>query len=139
MPFLRHQVLPIFLATAWISVSEFVRNEFIAKAYWTEHYASLGLTFPDAPVNGAVWGLWSLLFAIAIYLLSRRYSLTETTLMAWFTGFVLMWVATGNLGVLPLRLLWLAVPLSLLEAFLAAWIVHRLAPQHAQRVTGKHA
>jgi len=44
----------------------------------------------------------------------------QTTLLSWFVGFVLMWVVVGNLGVLPGGLLYVAVPLSLVEAFLAA-------------------
>lgn len=86
------------------------------------------MTFPSEPINGAVWGLWSLLFAGAIFFLSHRLSLLETTLLAWFTGFVLMWVATWNLGVLPLGLLIFAIPLSLLEAYVAAWLIKKIPP-----------
>lgn len=120
-------VLPIVVATLWISVSEFVRNELLLKSYWTNHYESLGMVFPSEPVNGALWGLWSLLFAIAIYVLATRFTLVQTALLAWFVGFVLMWVVIGNLGVLPLELLYFAVPLSLLEAFVASWIIKKLA------------
>lgn len=122
----RTTVLPIFLAALWISVSEFARNELLVKSYWVAHYEQLGLTFPSEPINGAVWGLWSLLFAVAIYVMAQRFSLLQTTLLAWFVGFVLMWVVVGNLGVLPYGLLYAAVPLSLFEAFLAALIIHRL-------------
>jgi hypothetical protein len=132
MKFLRQTILPIFLSTIWISISEFARNELFFKSYWIDHYQSLGILFPSGPVNGAVWGLWSLLFAIAIYVMSRRFSLWETTLLAWFVGFVLMWVVVWNLNVLPVRLLSVAVPLSLLEAFLASWIIFKLSPpEHA--------
>jgi hypothetical protein len=48
--------LPVLLATIWISISEFVRNEFLLKAYWTDHYESMGLVFPSEPINGAVLG-----------------------------------------------------------------------------------
>ena len=61
MKLLRSKILPLMLATIWISISEFVRNEFIVKSFWTNHYQTLGLTFPSEPVNGAVWGIWSLL------------------------------------------------------------------------------
>jgi hypothetical protein len=115
-------ILPIFLATIWISISEFVRNEYIVKSYWTEHYKSLGLIFPSEPINGAIWGLWSLLFAIAIFIISRKFSLLHTTLLSWFVGFVLMWVVIGNMGVLPKGILLVTMPLSLLEAFLASFI-----------------
>lgn len=128
MTFFRNTILPILAATVWISVSEFVRNQLLLEAYWVEHYQGLGLVFPADPVNGAVWGLWSLLFAIAVFIMSRRFSLLETTLLAWFVGFVLMWVVLWNMDVLPVGILLFAVPLSLLEAFVAALIVDKLAP-----------
>lgn len=127
MQFLKKTGLPILSATIWISLSEFLRNELLAKSYWVRHYESLGLVFPSALINGAIWGLWSLLFAIAIYVISQRFSLLQTTLLAWFVGFVLMWVVIWNLNVLPPGLLVIAVPLSLLEAFVAAWIIEKLS------------
>lgn len=123
MATLKKTVLPIFLATVWISTSEFVRNELIVKSYWTGHYKSLGLIFPSEPINGAVWGLWSLLFAVAIFIISKKFSLLHTTLLSWFVGFVLMCVVIGNMGVLPNGILLVAIPLSLLEAFLASYII----------------
>jgi len=124
-------VLPILLSTIWISVSEFVRNELLFKSYWTDHYASLGLVFPSELKNGLIWGLWSLLFAIAIFIISRRFSLWQTTFLSWLVGFVLMWVVIWNLNVLPPGLLYVALPLSLIEAFVAAWIIERLSQRVA--------
>jgi hypothetical protein len=126
MKLLRKVFIPILLATFWISISEFVRNQYLVKSYWTSHYQSLGLVFPSEPVNGAVWGLWSLLFAVSVYILSRKFSLVQTTLISWFMGFVLMWVVLWNLSVLPVGLLIYAVPLSLFESFVAAFIVFKL-------------
>jgi hypothetical protein len=42
---LKNTILPILLATVWISISEFVRNEFLLKSYWTDHYESMGWFF----------------------------------------------------------------------------------------------
>lgn len=124
----KRTILPILLATIWISLSEFVRNELLLKSYWTEHYEGLGLVFPSEPINGAIWGVWSLLFAIAIYIISRKFSFGQATLLSWFVAFVLMWVVVGNMGVFPYRILYAAVPLSLLEAFLATVIIVKLSP-----------
>jgi Na+-transporting NADH:ubiquinone oxidoreductase subunit NqrE len=123
----KNTFLPIALATLWVSLSEFFRNEILLKSYWTDHYQKLGLVFPSQPVNGAVWGLWSLLFAITVFVLAKKYSLWHTTLLSWFVGFVMMWVVIGNLNVLPQGLLYAAVPLSLLEAFLATLIIKKLS------------
>lgn len=127
MKILKTIILPVLLATIWISISEFVRNQLLFISYWVDHYQGLGLTFPSEPVNGAVWGIWSLLFAMVIFILSRKFNLWQTTLLSWFVGFVLMWVVIGNLGVLPYGLLVFAVPLSLLEAFVAALIIKKLS------------
>lgn len=124
---MKKAIVPVLLAAVWISISEFVRNEFVLKSYWIEHYQKLGLTFPSEPANGAVWGVWSLCFAIAIYLIAKKFSLIETTFLAWWVGFVLMWLVIGNLNVLPYGILPVAVPLSVLEAFLASYIVHRFS------------
>jgi hypothetical protein len=125
MRLIKKTLLPILLATVWISLSEFVRNEFIVKSFWTNHYQSLGLTFPSNPINGAVWGIWSLLFAVAIFVIAEKFSTVQTAFLSWFVAFVMMWVVIGNLGVLPYGLLWYGVPLSMLESVVATVIVKK--------------
>jgi hypothetical protein len=120
---LRKTILPVLLATIWISISEFVRNEFLLKSFWVNHYRDLGMIFPSAPVNGAVWGLWSLLFAITIFIINKKFNLLQTTFLSWFAAFVMMWVTIGNLGVLPFGILVYAVPLSFIESLIASWII----------------
>lgn len=134
MNIFKNSVLPVILATIWISSSEFIRNEIIAKTYWINHYEKLGILFPSEPINGAIWGIWSLFLAIVIFIILKRFTFTQTVLLSWFTGFVMMWVVIGNLGVLPYGLLIFAVPLSLLEVFLAALIIKKL---QGKKETGK--
>lgn len=126
MAIFKKTILPILLATIWISISEFVRNEFLLKSYWTEHYQNMGVVFPSEAINGAIWGLWSLFFAVAIFIISQKFNLWQTTLLSWFVGFVLMWTVVGNMAVLPFRILYFAVPLSILETFLATLIIQKL-------------
>lgn len=38
-----------------------------------------------------------------------------------------MWVVIGNMGVLPSGLLYFAVPLSLLEAFVATFVIKKIS------------
>lgn len=126
---IKKTVLPILIATIWISISEFFRNSILLHNFWTEHYETLGLTFPEQPINGAVWGIWSLCFAIANYIFSKKYTLLQTAILSWFIGFVFMWLVVGNLGVLPFGILLFAIPLSLLEAFVATYIIFKLTLQ----------
>jgi hypothetical protein len=125
-------ILPVILATVWISLSEFLRNEVLFRDLWITHYDSLGLVFPADPINGAIWGLWSFLFAGVIYILSWRFNLWETTFLSWFVAFIMMWVVIGNLDVLPFALLPYAIPLSWMEAFLAAWIIRKFIPKNTK-------
>ena len=127
MPFIKKIVLPILVATLWISLSEFVRNEWLLQSYWFNHYNNMGLQFPAEPLNGAIWGLWSICLAIGIYLIAKKFSLWATTVIAWLMAFVLMWLVTGNLGVLPFPILLFAVPLSILEVLLAVLIIKKLS------------
>ena len=121
-------IIAVVLTGIWVNASEFLRNEVLLKSYWVNHYQSLGMTFPSEPKNGMIWVAWGFLFAIAIYFISRKFSLIQTTLISWFMAFVLMWIVTWNLNVLPSAILVYAVPLSLLEAFVGAYICRKLSP-----------
>jgi hypothetical protein len=131
MKLVKGAILPILLATIWISLSEFIRNEFLVKSFWIRHYQELGLIFPSKPVNGALWGVWSLLFAIAVFILAKKFTLLQTTFLSWFMAFVMMWAAIGNLGVLPYGLLVYAIPLSILEALVATFIIRAFSAKQA--------
>ena len=124
---MKNNLISLLLATVWISLSEFIRNEFLLKSYWIEHYQKLGLIFPSEPINGAIWGIWSLCFAVSIFIISRKFNLIQTTILAWFVGFIFMWLVIGNLGVLPFGILFLAIPLSLLETVIAVYILKKFS------------
>jgi hypothetical protein len=122
---LKRTILPILLAAIWISISEFIRNSYLLQEFWINHYKNLGLIFPEAPVNGAIWGIWSICFAILLYIISCRFTLKQTAVISWSFGFLLMWLVIGNMGTLPLGILIAAVPLSILESIVAAYIIVR--------------
>lgn len=127
MTHVKHTLLPIFLAMSWISISEFIRNQFLFIDLWTDHYKRLGLEFPVQPINGAVWGIWASAFAVFIFMIAKKYSLLQTTMLSWLAGFVFMWLVIGNLGVLPFGILVYAIPLSVLEVYVAVWITKKLS------------
>ena len=87
MPTIKKSIFAILIATIWISISEFVRNTFILHKYWVNHYNELGLIFPEEPINGAVWGIWSLLFAVFLFIISKKQTLWETVFLGWISGF----------------------------------------------------
>mgnify|MGYP006284466397 CR=1 FL=1 len=119
-------VMAILLSGIWINLSEFLRNEIFFKHHWLDKYAELDLTFPSAAVNNALWGAWGFVLAGCITYLARRLTLLETTILAWALAFLLMWVVIGNLNVLPIGLLPVAVPWSMAEIVLAVWIAKKI-------------
>jgi hypothetical protein len=121
-------IIAIILTGVWVNASEFFRNEFLLKKDWVDYYKSLGMAFPSETINGMVWMAWGFLFAAAIYLISRKFSLLQTTLISWLMGFVLMWLVIWNLNVLPTAILLYAVPLSLLEVFIGSYICKKISP-----------
>lgn len=121
-------IVAILLTGVWVNASEFFRNNVLLKNYWVAHYKLLGMTFPSAPRNGMMWMVWGFLYALAIYSISRKFSLLQTTLISWLVGFVLMWIVIWNLNVLPVVILPYAVPLSLVEAFVGSYLCKKIAP-----------
>ena len=123
---MRKSTLAIFFSGLWITVSEFLRNEILFKNYWIEHYEFLGLEFQTRPLNGILWLVWSFILAYLIFQLLQKFSFKQSVLLAWLGAFVLMWITIYNLQVMPTALLIFAIPLSLLEAYLAAAIIKKI-------------
>ncbi len=122
----KYSVLAIFAATLWISFSEYLRNEILLKPIWVNHFDHLGLIFPDKPINGATWGIWSFCFAIIIYFINTKFSFFQSVILSWFAGFILMWISLWNLKVFPICILIFAVPLSLIEVAVANFIIVKI-------------
>jgi hypothetical protein len=112
-------IIAVILTGIWVNASEFFRNEVLLKRYWVDHYKSLGMTFSSETLNGIVWVVWGFL--------SGKFNLLQTTMVSWFVAFVLMWLVTWNLNVLPVAILSYAVPLSLLESFIGSYICTKIS------------
>ncbi|MFN4100717.1 MAG: hypothetical protein ACK4GT_13155 [Pararhodobacter sp.] len=134
---MKHPVMPFLAAAVWIIISEILRNEVLLRSYWERHYAGLGLEYPDAALSGLTWVLWSVCLTGLLWVILRRFKLFEGVGVAWFAGFPMMWVVTGNLGVLPFALLLYSVPLSLLETLVAALILTYWPVQGRAQTAGR--
>lgn len=119
-------IVAVTVAAFWIVLSEFFRNEWLLKHFWTDHYREMGLVFPATLVNRAMWGVWSILFALTVFFIAKKFTLWQTVFLSWLPSFVMMWVVIGNLDVLPHGFLKYVIPLSLLETAGATWIVKKM-------------
>jgi hypothetical protein len=73
-----------------------------------------------------MWVVWGFVFSACPVALRQKLSYMETRLVGWVMGFVLMWIVIGNLQVLPLRILPLAVPWSMVEVGLAVFLAQKI-------------
>jgi len=127
MGYLKRTILPTLLTGIWLNISGTIRWIYLIEPYWLEKYNYLKIEFPTEPINNIVWMIWGFMFAMAIFILSKKFNLFQTTLLSWFMVYIMMWVIVWNVGVLPTGMLWINIPLSLVDAFVAALICNRLA------------
>lgn len=124
---MRLRYISIFITGLWITVSEFFRNELLFKHLWIDHYHSIGLEFTTSPINGILWTVWSFLFAWLLSQWLEKFSTNQTFFYSWLSVFVMMWITAYNLQVFPISLLLTAMPLSLLEVWVALALLNQFS------------
>ena len=126
MLILRKTIIPVLITGFWINISESVRWILLIEPYWIEKYQELNVTFPNETINMIAWMIWGFFYGTTIFILSRKFNLFQTTLISWFVAFAMMWVVVWNVGVLPTGMLWINIPLSLIETLIGALICIKL-------------
>ncbi len=116
----------ILLVAVWINISETMRWMLYSKSKFEALYQSKGLTLPDGPINMILWVIWGVIIASFTFVLAKKFSLMHATLLSWLAVFVTTWIVLWNCDILPLDMLWVVVPLSLFEIFVAALIAVKL-------------
>lgn len=116
----------ILWVAIWINLSGTVRWMLFAKPRFDALYRGRGMEFPNALANNILWVLWGVLAAVLFVFLSRKFSLLPTFALSWLAAFAMHWIVLWNAAALPLGLLWIAVPWSLVEVFIAALIAKKL-------------
>lgn len=83
----------------------------------------------------SIWGLWdTLLTAVLVFVFwlyaksfgNNTRSIVFSGVLVWASIFIIFWVAMANMGLSKWKLLWITLPLSLLEMLIGAWIASRL-------------
>jgi len=126
MTYFKKTILPIFLIGVWINISMTIAWLLILESYWVDKYQSLNLIFPSGLTINIMWMIWGFMFAIIIFILSKKYSLLQTTLLSWFVTFVVPWNMIWTMGVLPTGMLLFNIPNTLFMTFIGAVISKKL-------------
>ena len=126
MKYFKKTILPILLIGIWINISITIGWMLILESYWVEKYQSLNLVFPTGLTNNITWMIWGFMLATVIFILSKKFTVLQTTILSWFVAFVMMWVTVWNIGVLPTGMLLFNIPNTLFITFIGAVISKKL-------------
>jgi hypothetical protein len=112
----------ILLVSLWINIFETLRWMLFAKPDIDMHFKAVNLVLPNEPINNILWLIWGIIIAVMIFIISKKFKVFQTTFIVWITVYVMHWIALWNMAVLPINILWLAVPLTFINIFVGALI-----------------
>lgn len=128
---LKQFVIITLLVSIWIHISEVFR-------YFVLVMPRMKTFFQDqsgiADMNMgifSIWGLWDTLLTVILvfvfWLYARSFGNTAKSvwvsgIFVWMAVFVIFWVATANMGMSEWSILFITLPLSLLEMLVGAWM-----------------
>lgn len=115
----------ILLVSLWINISETLRWMIFAKPDIDNHFKAANLVLPNEAINNILWLIWGIIIAVMIFVISKKYKVLQTTFIVWIIVYVTHWIALWNFSVLPINVLWLAVPLTFINVFVGALICSR--------------
>ena len=132
---IKHTVIIVLLVSLWVHVSEVFRYFIFETPYLRAFLQPLPDIAPMSLGIFSVWGGWDTLLTFDIVLLfwlyAQKYgnnqrSVIVSALLAWLTFPLLFWWALPTMGMAPLSLLLLTLPLNLVECMVATWIASAL-------------
>ena len=115
----------ILLVSLWINIFETLRWMLFAKPSIDIHFKAANLVLPNEPVNNLLWIIWGIIIAVMIFIISKKFKILQTTFIVWITVYIMHWIALWNMAVLPINILWLAVPLTFINVFVGALICNK--------------
>lgn len=115
-------IWPILLVSLWVNIFETLRWISFAKPEIDMHFKAANLLLPNEPINNILWLVWGILIAVIIFIISKKFKVLQTTFVVWIIVYVTHWIALWNFSVLPINVLWLAVPLTFINVFVGALI-----------------
>lgn len=125
-------VVITLIATVWVQISETLRYLLLVVPIMKSNAAPIPETTTVILVIWFCWGL--LLTALTVFLFwmfAQIFGHTTGTIfcsatVSWGFFFVLYWVGTANMGLADWSILWVVLPLSWFELFIATYIASKL-------------
>jgi hypothetical protein len=86
------------------------------------YFKEANLVLPNEPINNILWMVWGIIIAVMIFIISNKFKVLQTTFIVWIAVYVMHWIALWNMAVLPINILWLAVPLTFINVLIGVLI-----------------
>ncbi len=118
----KKSIWQILIVSLWINIFETLRWLLFAKPDIDMHFRTANLVLPNEPLNNILWLIWGIIIAVMIFIISKKYKALQTTFIVWITVYVMHWIALWNMAVLPINILWLAVPLTFINVLIGVLI-----------------
>ena len=115
----------ILIVSLWVNIYETLRWILFAKPDIDMHFKAANLVLPNEPINNFLWLIWGIIIAAIIFIISKKFKVLQTTFIVWIIVYVTHWIALWNMAVLPLNVLWLAVPLTFINVLVGSLICSR--------------
>jgi len=115
-------IWPVVILSIWINVAETIRWMVFAKPYFVSHYQKMNIEPPGGPLYLIIWIVWGVLLAILIYIISRKFSWIETTIMVWLSVFSGMWIMLFNQSLVTFPVLLTLAAFCFIEILIAVLI-----------------
>ena len=123
------------IVSIWINISEVFRYfVFVMPSVKSFLHNQAGIAPMDLGIF-SIWGFWdTLLTAILVFIFwlyarsfgNNNRAVLVAGLIVWSAVFIIFWVATANMGLSSWKILFITLPLSLLEMLVGAWLASKL-------------
>lgn len=110
----------VIIISIWINVAETIRWLVFAKPSFLSHFQSLNIEPPGGPLYLIVWFGWGILLALLIYIIYKKFTLVETTIIVWLSVYSGMWIMLFNLRLLSFPMLAALAAFCFIEIFIGA-------------------
>lgn len=123
---MKSKIAALAIVAIWVATNELFRGILLTDV-WFGHFESIGMTYPTEDIHSLIWSLVLLVLSGLIVFLSLNLSFLSSVFVIWLFFFLIGWAVTWVYGVLPLGILSIAIPWSIVEVVVAVMISNRVA------------
>ena len=122
MKYYKKAIWQVIILSIWINVAETIRWIVFAKPYFISQYQKMNIEPPSGPLYLIIWFAWGVLLALLIYIISRKFSLIETTIIIWLSVYSGIWIMLFNLSLVTFPILFTIAAFCFIEIFVGSLI-----------------